>query len=1097
MNNRVKALVVAGILVGLISGVFVFMNKGDGPKPDTGYENTASDSSAAVEEAPKVIGSPPPELDTRVVTVTGTVVDEDGTALEGVEIKVHPVRAAASGITKTTVAQVATNPAGAFTVEDLRPGKYTFQARKSGYQEGREIRTLVVDQTPEPIAFVLSAGLTISGYVKDSFNKPIEGAEVTAFIERIEEDASLEDRLRALTAFSEIQSETGISAVSNEEGWYQIVGLELRDYRLRAVASELSPAQLRYVAAGTQDANFFLEPGGLLTGTVTTAGGDAIEGAAIAAYRQPSAEDQSADIIETVLAAIMPPLATVETDLDGRFAFDELGPGEQYRLVVKALTYQSEQIDKVVVSTDENADILVTLEQGKVIRGIVHDPDGRPAPGCTVKVTLQSGRAKTHDLNDDGVVTDDQGFFMFDTLEEGNYRIVASHPDYASAQENRVEPSEEDVVLTLTIGGAVSGLITDSESGSPISGAEVSVRDLAGIEKKGVTDAEGFYLVRGISVPRRGKTALSVEAENYARESNQQVPVQEGVVSEGYDYALKRNGVVSGFVRDSDGTPVPGVKVTVKRQFSPTVPVVVNVGSIVESGPDGRFLVDGVAPGDENYLEGSHPDYLDSNSETFALTPAENMEGLILVMQRGGSISGVIVDESGAPIENAVVGIQGEYQFEMPVSSMEKHAFTDAGGNYSIRSLEAESHTLVAEADGFLRTRLTGVDVVEGRNTPNTRLTLVRASYLSGYVVDTRGEPVRNAKVTIIDSAEGLRRIPVRTDTNGMFSCDTLGPYPVEVEAEAPSYTKVRLFEQPVNVENVRIVLERMGSISGQVYDNEGNPVRAFSVSPKKLIDGRPLPKVPAKTFQNPNAEFRYDGVEPGEYQVILGAPGYTVEILDNIQVQSDSVTNLGRITLGQGGRISGRVLDATNGQPVYGATVTVVGGDAQFLPPVPEVGVRRPSKNSRRNVVRTDRNGFFEIIGLSVDGVSLRIEHRSYMSISESGIPAGSTDLLFEMDQGGVITGRVLNGDGVALPQQQVFLMGNGKNDRQVTDRKGFFTFTGLVDGRYTLRASQIGMKEATRSGPLEKAPSVTVDVRAGETSEVDINIDIGDGRN
>lgn len=1097
MNNLVKAMILAVILAGIAILSFVFLNsseRGVDPGGSRGTDNPVDVTSSDVDNRPKGPAVPPPDV--KYLQVTGTVKDDVGVALAGVEILVNSNVQAGVVVAKKQEVATHSDGLGAFVVKGLRPGKYEFVARKPGYQEVRESRTLA-EGTIEPLNFVLTSGLTISGYVKDTLGKPVAGARVGGFLERSKKNASLEDKLMSLIQIQEIQSEKGVWAESNAEGWYQLTGLGGDDYRVRAAGNQLAPAELRHVPAGTHDANFFLEPGGSLSGVVTSESGGPIEGAEILAFRSPP-ESTAVDIMETVLSAIMPPMATVVTDAAGRYQFTEIGGGEQFRLIARAPSHQDDQIDKVVVNQGDNVELDIVLAKGLVIQGVVYDPTGRALLGATVKVNLQGGRPKANQIQDEGDQTDELGRFEFDRLEPGSYRLVASHPDFASVQENKVEPSDQDIELRLTVGGAIAGTISDAGTGAPIAGATVLLRDVAGIEKQGISDSSGRYFLRGIAVPPRSKpVSISIEAKHYARLANESVPVEESVTSEGYDFALERNGTVIGIVQDASGQPVSGCKVSVKRQQSPTTPIVVSVGQVAISDASGRFVVAEVAPGVENFLEGNHSDYLLSKSEKFDLGSGESLESTILVMKRGGAISGIVVDEAGNPIANAQVGVQGENQADIPVNSMLKNTTTDAAGQFILTSLEAEAHTLVAEADKYLRTRLSGVNVTEGQTSPQNRLTLVKASFVAGTVTDTRNQPIANAKVTITDSSEGLRRITVHTDTNGSFRSEALGPYEVDLMAEAPGFTTASIFGQPVNRDGIQFVLDRMGSIRGAVVDDTGKLVPAFSVSPKIYMDGRTQAKVPSKTFQPTDGVFEYFGIEPGDYEVTIGAPGYSVEIVNNIRVSPDQSADIGTVVLRQGGKLGGRVVDAVTGEGVYAAVVTILGGERNMLPPVPSIGTPSPSRRGRGDTARTDRDGSFLIEGLSVDGVSIRIEHREFMTYTEHNLAAGNTDLIFELDRGGMIEGRVIDGNGEPLSGRQILMTGEGRNDRQVTDRKGSFTFSGLPGGQYVLRATQIFMKGETgeeseaRGKSVASSPSREVIVEIGGISYVEFVIE------
>lgn len=1090
MNNGVKALVIAGVILIILAVLFVVMYQGsDSPKPDIGEGPTEElvEPANVVQTSEPIQTSPVPERPTEALVQSGTVKDAQGKALVAATVTAYPVVDASGAIAADRARTTATDASGAFSLS-LRPGAYRVHARTNGYQEKKIDVALAEGETPAPLEFVLSTGLTISGYVRNDAGAPISGANVTAFIERVEKNASLEEQLQMLIKYQEIKSEKGIEGISDANGWYQISGLEPRDYRVVAMAGNAAPAELRHIPAGTTDANFALLPGGVLRITLQTLEGQSIPGASVEAYRNPV----NKAIFEVVRENIMPPIATRLTGADGRCEFDELGGGEQYRIVVRADSYQGHQEDRVVVPTGEVVDLPVTLLDGKVISGVVLGPDGGPVEGAIVKANRQGGSAPKHQLeSDDSRETDATGSFIFDNLEEANYRVVATHQDYAADQRNRVQ-SGQDIELNLTVGGAVSGSITDSASGQPIKGARVLVRDGAATEKTGVTDTSGTYLVRGIAIPKKGEASVSVEAEGYARIAGEKVPVQEGLVTEAINFALDLNGSVAGLVQDSDGNPVSGVRITAKRQFDKNVPVIVAAGKVAVSDSRGMFRVEGVYPGEGEYLEGKHPDFLEGASKTFTLAPGEHLDGMLVVMERGGAISGVVVDEAGAPVANARVAVRGQYRFVDEIESMNKKTMTDSSGRFALSNLEAGNHTILAVAPEYLRVERSGINVAESRTTENVRLTLTKAAYISGYVLDTQNNPIRGARVECTDTSDGIRKLTTTSDSNGYYYFEKLGPYEVDLTAGASGYGRQTLNGQQVNRENVNLNLMRLGSLRGQVLDLNGEPLPAFSVSPRRLDPGTP---VAAKTFQDPQGDFKYAGLDPGNYKIVIGAPGYAVRIFESINIVSDRTVDLGQIQLDQGGVIKGTVLDAS-GAPIAGAEVAVKEGLRAFQQAVP--GVQQPRRsNQRRDRRLTNAKGYFEFIGISDETVSLTFKHRDFMPWTEPGIPGGTEDLEITLERGGVLEVTVFNADGSYKDQAQILLSGPGNDQRGVTDRKGTYSFSGLVTGVYKVIVTEFGRKHAEgvsdpryRGALLEGSTQKNVDVNQGEHRRIRIDL-------
>jgi hypothetical protein len=84
---------------------------------------------------------------------------------------------------------------GRFQFDEVLPGFYRFQANLAGYQSHR-LDVAVVEGVNSPeIVLVLSSGLSISGTIFDPLGKPVAGAQIAAFKERVEQEAPLQKRL--------------------------------------------------------------------------------------------------------------------------------------------------------------------------------------------------------------------------------------------------------------------------------------------------------------------------------------------------------------------------------------------------------------------------------------------------------------------------------------------------------------------------------------------------------------------------------------------------------------------------------------------------------------------------------------------------------------------------------------------------------------------------------------------------------------------------------------------------------------------------------------------------------------------------------------
>lgn len=1085
MNSAMKAALLTLLIVGIGFALMTFFGDSGPPAIEGNFDgNTIKESSD--NQTPRTTGLQ--EREVEKVTAYGSVRDEAGTPLPGAVVVLSSLDGSRSLTQATQLTERAVDNDGKFEFAELEPGLYRFHASLNGYQSHRlDVAVIEGSATPE-IALILSSGMSISGTVFDPLGKPVAGAQIAAFKERVEEDAPLQKRLQVLLDLPEMQDENGIVATSDESGHYQIVGLENLSYRLQAVASGFSPAEQRYIAAGSVEVDFLLELGGVLTGTVQDPGGIGIADALVEIYRQTGSQD----IIEIIQERAMPPLAARQTDGSGFFEFNELGGDSNFRLVARALGYQPRQFENLQIESGGASTVDVVLSPGEVIRGVVYDPDGNVLEGALCKVNQMGARSEGPpiDLTDDGIETDGSGEFVFDTLTEADYRLIVSFPDYATHQELRIRPGSDPLNIQLGEGAAISGSVLDVESSAPIPGAVVTVNDVADVKKTAVTDGSGRYYVRGITEQRRAIAYVSVTATGYTRSGNEQIEVADGAETPGANFYLERNGVVSGVVVSANGVPLPGVSVSARKMHSEQNPVVVNAAPPVTSGEDGSFEVVEVSPGTDLFLEGSHGQYLVSQSETFDLTAGGSLSGVSLVMKIGGALSGIVIDEAGAPIEGAVVAVRDEWLGEVNPESLPNKSYTDGAGQWYISSLPDGDHTIICSVPGYLIIERSGIVVAEGRNTANIELQMVKGAVLSGQVTSMDGQPIEGARIVAIDTSDGLRKLTRSTDLTGHFHFDNLGRYPVDLVVEKSGYAEIRLFEQPVDQEQLVVIrLEGLGGIRGTVLDETGKPLRAFSVSPRIIEGDREVTRVPSRTFQSEDGRYDFDGLQPGTYNVLVGAPGFAQDVIENVVVRSNQWVELPTSVLGQGGRVLGQIVDANSGQPVAGAKITVVGGNRNFLAST----TFRPGGGARRDQVMTGADGYFEFIGLAVPEIKLSVTHRAYITEVVDGILSGTTGLVIAIGAGGIIEGRVSDLDGNFLAGTQVLLSGGekGTDARSQTDRKGFFSFPGLPTGNYVVRVTNFGRGDGTPTD-IKNAPAFEVEVDAGTTQFLEVEVDV-----
>ena len=165
-------------------------------------------------------------------------------------------------------------------------------------------------------------------------------------------------------------------------------------------------------------------------------------------------------------------------------------------------------------------------------------------------------------------------------------------------------------------------------------------------------------------------------------------------------------GIVwGGVIQNENGEPIPGVKVNMyyfEKGSSANPHLRVNIRDVeVSTDKDGRWRMD-ILPADfdeEPWIYLTHPDYVSDHLQWAIfprpITKRPSYEVLcaqtsVMVMRKGATVEGRVIDEAGKPIPRASVCNQEECSEEDAFKSV---ATTDASGHFMLSGLNNFSKT--------------------------------------------------------------------------------------------------------------------------------------------------------------------------------------------------------------------------------------------------------------------------------------------------------------------------------------------------------------------------------------------------------------------
>ncbi len=613
------------------------------------------------------------------------------------------------------------------------------------------VETSVPQDPPEldedPTTHLSPNPQSIVGVVLGPDDVPLEGATILCLEEVPAGFARESDAPRELD-----------QAVTNVEGRFRVTGIALADHEL--VVSAVGYASKRsYGNRLGDDVELRLTASARISGRVIL----------------PTTEEAVPGI------AVRVGLREVQTDEEGRFAFDGLSAGRHDLRTDSPWEGWVGTLEQVDLLAGEDAEIELVLEEGRTLVGRVVDRRNY-APIEGARISTENGRLLA--------VTDAEGRYLIEGLSRDRFidlwnRIagqqVATLPN--SFGRIRVEadgfapelgsPNLEDgdvLILKFALGPAatISGRVTDGHDA--IAGARVRLRAIrlnASPDSSAPwpraaecrSDDEGRFRFDGVLADAHSYT---VDAAHPGFGPLQlKVRPSGDRAQEIGTLVLVPASIITGRIIEADGVAIPGARIRVSRQRAR--------GSWSRSSTSddaGRFVISGVGPG--HYLVSAGiADRLVSR-ETIVIRGPSEVHEVELVAVWAGSITGVVLDASRQPVHGLHV----------------ECAPSDGGRVSRTQTRESGEFTMRRLPDGDYQLRVRTKDlrqgVIRGGVRPGEReitLALEEMREIRGSVIDERGEPFPGAFVVLVS--------PFFSRNFEVAPVDALGEFIIPVESGA------------------------------------------------------------------------------------------------------------------------------------------------------------------------------------------------------------------------------------------------------------------------------------------------------------------------
>ena len=515
-------------------------------------------------------------------SITGTVVGTDGKPRAGVR-----VIAGRSDPPYERPQFVKSGADGSFTVQGLLPAKYRVSAFAEGQGSSKPETAQVTSRDVVALKLVIDAALKIRGQVLDASGQPVPEATVTGTVES--QDPTRRFALDRTT--------------TDGAGRFELDRLSAGKLTLTARHPERGNAKLGPEPTETVLKNpaltLRLQSAAGVSGTVKYE--DGTPAARVLVMAQPAEP-----------GVMFGPPDQVTTDEEGRYRIGGLDPGKFSVMARRENSFNMtpgarQQITLAVGEQKTGVDMLLP-PGGKRIAGKVLTEDGQPVSGAVVSLGHErAGMAFRMPIREGGpqtphAVSDQDGAFALEDLQEGTYTLWASDALHADGQQKGVNTGNNSVVIKLQGGASVAGVVR-TKQGAPVTDYTIAAlpggRPGATLDERmrtqmnartwspssQVHDPAGSFVISRLAPGSYDLTVTTADSQAAVLP----VTVAAGEKKQGLTLVIDLGSKLIGRVHDLEsGAPLPGVSVHVMSATNRLEG---------QTGNDGSFTIEGLPPG--------------------------------------------------------------------------------------------------------------------------------------------------------------------------------------------------------------------------------------------------------------------------------------------------------------------------------------------------------------------------------------------------------------------------------------------------------------------------------------------------------------------
>ncbi|MBN1443947.1 MAG: carboxypeptidase regulatory-like domain-containing protein, partial [Planctomycetes bacterium] len=458
------------------------------------------------------------------------------------------------------------------------------------------------------------------------------------------------------------------------------------------------------------------------------------------------------------------------------------------------------------------------------------------------------------------------------------------------------------------------------------------------------------------------------------------------------EIVMTRGLAISGRVIEEKGEPIEGATVETTPAFDQQGSMVYGIAGEVDNwarealrvktAADGTFRLDRLASGNHRIVV-RHPEW------AIAVLPkiAASSEDVTIVMARGGSVRGRVLDATGSSLGDAQVALDlcADSLISGRMWRRRYETTTDAEGRFAFSNASVGRSMLEARTDG-LPERVLEVDVPDADAPPlELEIRLGASATLRGRVVDADGGVVAEARIWA-ESTEGiLLRRQVDSGDDGTFRVEELErglEYRLDIRDDR--YMRAEpliIWALKAETDLGDVQLEPGLAIYGRVILAAGDPVSNARVGLERLAGAKndgseSWGGAGGTTFCDADGRFMLGGLEAGTFRAIVRADGIGIARSERVVLIEGTEAPELRIGMGGGPQVAGQVVDE-RGFPVAGSRVVI-------------------GEYSPRDVAAwSDREGRFRFAHVDLPVIWIRAQLDTFESEALAVVPGETVELV------------------------------------------------------------------------------------------------------